>query len=79
MRVWNKKHKPKHWTKPKWKTRALKTSTIINYCLVTRGIKDKDKSKDLFGKFLNNKPKYIFLSRSRKKNRKSMIILAGQK
>lgn len=73
MKKWNKKHKPKHWTKPKWKTRALKTSTIINYCLVTRGIKDKYANEESFFeklKKMNNKPMYKFLASSKKLNNK---------
>lgn len=64
MRTWNRKHKPKHWTKPKWKTRMLESSIARIYHLVTRGIKDKDKITNHFFRKINNKPRYKFLSKS---------------
>lgn len=69
MRTWNKKHKPKHWTKPRWKTKCISSVTIIPYYLITRGIKDKYHLKFkylLFEKFkkMNKKPKYKFLTKS---------------
>lgn len=64
MKCWNKKKKIKHWTKPKWKTRASETSRIRNYYLTTRGIKDKYKFMDFFFNYTNNKPKYEILGKS---------------
>ena len=69
MRAWNRKHKPKHWTKPKWKTKCISSVTVIPYSLITRGIKDKYHFKFkylLFEKLkkMNNKPRYKFLSKS---------------
>lgn len=69
MKTWNKKHKPKHWTTPHWRTGALKTSRIICYHLTSRGIKDKYENDNLFSaklNKLNNKPKHRFLVSSKK-------------
>lgn len=64
MRTWNKKHKPKHWTKPKWKTKAIEKSKFKIFLLVSRGIKSKYKINYFFY-FMNNKPKFEFLSRNK--------------
>lgn len=61
MKVWNRKHKPKHWTKPKWKSRTLETSLIKIYHLVSRGMKNKYEF-DAFFNFMTNKPKFEILS-----------------
>ncbi len=66
MRAWNRKKKPKHWTKSKWKTRALEESTIKPYLLTSRGIKNKYKFMDFFFNYTNNRPKYKILGRSLK-------------
>ena len=29
MRTWNKKHKPKHWTKPRWSFETILTSRCM--------------------------------------------------
>ena len=29
MRAWNKKHKPKHWTKPRWSFETILTSRCM--------------------------------------------------
>ena len=63
MKCYNKKKKPKHWTKPKWETRATATSTIRNYLLVTRGMKNKYKHYDFYNYFLNNKPEIKILGK----------------
>ena len=39
MRAWNRKHKPKHWTKPKWHKRIFIFKTF--YILKTAFIKEK--------------------------------------
>lgn len=39
MRAWNKKHKPKHWTKPKWHYRYLFDVDI--YILKSKRVKRK--------------------------------------
>lgn len=75
MRALNRKHKPKHWTKPKWKTGALPTSVIINYFLVSRGMKSRSKPisfiKKLFDVF-DRQLKYKFLAKSRKKEKRNV-------
>lgn len=35
MRTWNKKHKPKHWTKPRWNFTTILTSRCME-CRIIR-------------------------------------------
>lgn len=59
MEAWNRKHKPKHWTKPKWNIKSSKSK--MKLCrLVTRGIKDKY-GNDFFFRKVNNKPSFKIL------------------
>lgn len=39
MRAWNRKHKPKHWTKPRWHYRYLFGEDV--YTLKSRRVKRK--------------------------------------
>lgn len=64
MKTYNRKHKPKHCTKPKWKTKCVSSVSITPYFLITRIIKDKYNFKDSFFSSKNNIPKYEFLSKS---------------
>lgn len=60
MKAWNRKHKPKHWTKLKWRTKEK--YKIKNYCLITRGIKNKYKNNYFLSKIINNKPRIKIIS-----------------
>lgn len=76
MKAWNKKRKPKHYTKPKWKSRAIKTSLIRSYTLVSRQMKNKFRGVSHYLGFYKNKPnlfkifrrepKFKILARNRK-------------
>lgn len=45
MKAWNKKNRPKGYTKPKWKTIAGKRKVIRTYWLTSRNMKFKIKIK----------------------------------
>lgn len=69
MKAWNKRKRPKHWTKPKWRTKCIGSITIIPYSLITRGLKDKYHLKFKYLLFkelrkMNKKPRYRLLVQS---------------
>lgn len=69
MKAWNKRRRPKHWAKPKWKTKCISSVTIIPYYLITRGMKDKYHLKFKYLLFehlrkMNKKPRYKLLAKS---------------
>lgn len=65
MRAWNRKHKPKHWTKPRWEIEILGITNSKICRLISRGIKNKYKFDDIFEwvfSDINNKPEFKVLS-----------------
>ncbi len=50
MRAWNRKHKPKHWTKPKWHYRYLFGEDV--YTLKSRRVKGKHRCVSLETEYL---------------------------
>lgn len=65
MRTWNKRKKPKHWTKPKWEIEISEITEVKIYRLISRGIKNKYKFNCIFKLIFskdNNKPESKLLS-----------------
>ena len=51
MRAWNRKHKPKHWTKPKWHSQK----PLEYFSLFTKSMKRCDKDMLYFHNLITYK------------------------